>query len=161
MRIGVISDTHDQFETVRAAVKLLTELEVELVLHCGDIQSPDAVRLFEPLRTHFVFGNWDGRTAALLDAMEDVGATHHPDFGHLYLAGKDVGWVHSHKKGQLREMEQSGLFDFLFYGHTHVAESHRVGRTLVANPGALERAMPKTFLLADLEKTELRWIKIV
>ena len=41
MRIGVVSDTHDRQEAVAEAVRLLMEQHVELILHCGDIESPE------------------------------------------------------------------------------------------------------------------------
>ena len=37
MRIGVISDTHGQVANTLAAVRMLESLEVQAVLHCGDI----------------------------------------------------------------------------------------------------------------------------
>ena len=48
----------------------------------------------------------------------------------------------------------------MFYGHTHVREQHRTGRTLVANPGALFRANPKTCVVLDLISGELKPIII-
>ena len=65
MRIGVVSDTHDRQEAVAEAVRLLLEQQVELILHCGDIESPETVRVFKPVPTHFVFGNWDKDRAPL------------------------------------------------------------------------------------------------
>jgi hypothetical protein len=44
----------------------------------------------------------------------------------------------------------------LFYGHTHVREQHRTGKTLVANPGALFRANPKTCIVLDVVTGELK-----
>jgi predicted phosphodiesterase len=40
------------------------------------------------------------------------------------------------------------------YGHTHVAESHLEGRTLVLNPGALYRATPHSIATVDLQTME-------
>jgi putative phosphoesterase len=160
MKIGVLSDTHDRLGTTAEAIRLLRDAGAELILHCGDIETAATVRLFADIPTHFVFGNWDGRTASLLDAMAEVGATHHPDFGHLVIDGQEIAWVHSHKKGQLRELEHSGLFDYLFYGHSHYAESHRTGRTLVANPGAIHRARPKTCLVVDVATGKLRSLEV-
>jgi uncharacterized protein len=56
----------------------------------------------------------------------------------------------------LYQLEHSNYFDYLFYGHTHVREQHRTGRTLVANPGALFRANPKTCIVLDLITGELK-----
>ena len=156
MRIGVVSDTHDRQEAVAEAVRLLMEQHVELVLHCGDIESPDTVRVFRPIPTHFVFGNWDKDKARLTAAIKEVGGTHYDSFGFLTLGEKRIAWVHSHERHQLRQLENADYFDYVFYGHTHVREQHRTGRTLVANPGALFRANPKTCIVLDLITGEIK-----
>lgn len=156
MRIGVVSDTHDRQEAVAEAVRLLMEQEVELILHCGDIESPDTVRVFKPVPTHFVFGNWDKDKLKLAAAIKDVGGTHYDSFGALTLGEKRIAWVHSHERHQLRQLENADFFDYVFYGHTHVREQHRTGRTLVANPGALFRANPKTCIVLDVLTGEIK-----
>ena len=156
MRIGVVSDTHDRQEAVAEAVRLLMEQHVELVLHCGDIESPDTVRVFKPVPTHFVYGNWDKDRAKLGAAIKRIGGTAHESFGALELAGKRVAWVHSHERHLLYQLERSDTFDYVFYGHTHVREQHRTGRTVVANPGALFRANPKTCCVLDLASGEIK-----
>ncbi len=160
MRIGVVSDTHDRVEAVAEAVRLLAEQRVELVLHCGDIESVETVRAFQLLPTHFVFGNWDKDRSKLTAAIKAIGGTSHDGFGALELAGKRVAWVHSHERHQLYQLEHCDYFDYVFYGHTHVREQHRTGRTLVANPGALFRANPKTCIVLDVVSGELRPIII-
>ncbi len=168
MRIGIVSDTHDRAETVRAALERLRRAGAGLVLHCGDITTVETVRLFEGLPTHFVFGNWDGDwlgrrrrdTARLRAAIEDVGGTVHEPFGALTLAGRSIGWVHGHDRELLHELETSDLFDFVLYGHTHRAEQHRRGGTLVANPGALFRAEPKLCAVLDLGDGEVEWLTV-
>jgi uncharacterized protein len=156
MRIGVVSDTHDRQEAVAESVRLLLEQQVELILHCGDIESPETVRVFKPVPTHFVYGNWDKDRPKLSAAIKDIGGTHYDSFGALVLAGKRVAWVHSHERHQLRQLENADFFDYVFYGHTHVREQHRTGRTLVANPGALFRANPKTCIVLDLASGEIK-----
>jgi hypothetical protein len=156
MRIGVVSDTHDRQEAVAESVRLLLEQQVELILHCGDIESPETVRVFKSIPTHFVFGNWDKDKVKLAATIKDIGGTYYDSFGALVLAGKRVAWVHSHERHQLRQLENADFFDYVFYGHTHVREQHRTGRTLVANPGALFRANPKTCIVLDVESGEIK-----
>ena len=156
MRIGVVSDTHDRVEAIAEAVRLLADQRVELVLHCGDIESPDTVAAFAGVPTHFVFGNWDKDRAKLQAAIKRAGGVSYESFGALELAGKRVAWVHSHERHQLYQLEHCDYFDYVFYGHTHVREQHRTGRTLVANPGALFRASPKTCIVLDVVSGELK-----
>jgi putative phosphoesterase len=160
MRIGVVSDTHDRQEAVAEAVRLLLEQHVELVLHCGDIESSETVRVFRPIPTHFVFGNWDKDRAKLAAAIKDIGGTYFDSFGAIEIGGKRIAWVHSHERHHFRQLENADFFDYVFYGHTHVREQHRTGKTLVANPGALFRANPKTCIVLDVATGEIKPILI-
>lgn len=150
MRIGVVSDTHGHVPYARAAVDVLAEHAVELVLHCGDIGSPEMVPLFERWPTHFVFGNVDRNEGALRRAIAAAGQTCHGRFADLTLAGCRIALVHSDDHVLFRRTIASGEYDLVCYGHTHVAEHHREGRTLVLNPGALYRANPHTLAIVTL-----------
>lgn len=150
MRIGIVSDTHSRLATVRRVVALLRERAVTTVLHCGDIECPAAVEVFAGLDAHFVFGNCDDDRDGIRRAIAAAGLTLHEPFGHLELAGVKLAFVHGDNHTLMRDVENSGHFDYLFYGHTHHAKEHRTGPTRVINPGALHRARPKTFLMLDL-----------
>jgi predicted phosphodiesterase len=63
--------------------------------------------------------------------------------------------VHGHDRALLRDLEHSGCYDYLFYGHTHIAEQHRSGRTLVVNPGAMFKVHPMRFAILDLDSGEV------
>lgn len=160
MRIGIVSDTHSRHATVEKVVALLREHRVDLVLHCGDIEDGDTVRQFSGLPTHFVLGNCDADGPELRRAFEETGATLHEHFGHLELEGPKVAWIHGDNHRLMRDVERSGRFDYLFYGHTHAAEQHQTGPTLVVNPGALHRARVKTFVLLDLPGGELSSVTV-
>jgi putative phosphoesterase len=150
MRIGIVSDTHDQRGHVRTALEMLRQRQVGLVLHCGDIEEPATVELFRGLTMHFVFGNCDHDRELLRQAMQDIGAVLHEPFGDLELEGRKIAFLHGDDSRLLRDLETSGHFDFLFHGHTHQAGERRAGPTRVINPGALHRARPKSFALLDL-----------
>jgi len=156
MRIGVLSDTHDRIEAIAEAVRLLTDQQVELILHCGDIETPETIAAFQVVPTHFVFGNWDKDKVKLTAAIKAIGGTAHDSFGALEIGGKRIAWVHSHERHQLYQLEHCDYFDYVFYGHTHVREQHRTGKTLVANPGALFRANPKTCIVLDVVTGEIK-----
>src|SRR5262249_58087083 len=95
MRIGILSDTHSRYATVETALKLLDERQVELLIHCGDIEDAETVWLFPP-NTHFVFGNCDAERTSLRQAMYGIGATLHEPFGRLELAGGNIAFTHGH-----------------------------------------------------------------
>ncbi len=156
MKIAVVSDSHGRRHAVEEALRLLKERGAEVVLHCGDIDDADTVRLFRGTPTHFVFGNVDGvEKHSLREAMAEIGATLHEPFGDVELEGRRIAFLHGDDQRLMKDVEQSGYFDYLFYGHTHQAKEHRTGPTRVINPGALHRARPKTFVVLDLANGEL------
>lgn len=150
MRIGVVSDTHGHVEYAKLAVSKLKELDVEQVLHCGDIGTTAIVRLFEQWPTHFVFGNVDHEEDVLRRAIEAAGQTCHGRFGAIELAGKKIALVHGDDAKAFRDAALNGLYDLVCYGHTHVAKQDMVEKTLVLNPGALYRANPHSFAVVEL-----------
>lgn len=160
MKIGVISDTHDRVETVRAALAELRSHNIELLLHCGDIESPPTLELFRDIPTHFVLGNCDWLPDQLAAGISEIGGTLHDRFGHLELDGIQIAWTHSHDRRLFHDLEHCGKYDFLFYGHTHVAEQHQTGKTHVVNPGALHRAREKTCVVLDLADHTLHTVRI-
>ena len=159
MRIAILSDTHSRHATVETALKMIEERGVELILHCGDIDDADTVWLF-PGNTHFVFGNCDSERTSLRQAIHGIGATLHEPFGKLDLAGNRIAFIHGDDKKLFEKLENSGQYDYLFYGHSHVASEHRTGPTRIINPGALHRARPKTFAVLDLESGDMASISL-
>jgi putative phosphoesterase len=151
MKIAIVSDSHGRERTVRRALALIRDRGIRIVLHCGDIDEVGTVELFRGFDAHFVFGNCDGDREGIRQAVADIGGTLHDSWGQLEIEGCKIAFLHSDDQQLMREVEQSGQFDFLFYGHTHQAKEHRTGPTRVINPGALHRARPKTFLVLDLE----------
>jgi len=150
LRIAVVSDTHGHVGSTTSAIRLLAKQGVAAVLHCGDIGSPAIVPLFSQWPTHFVFGNVDHNEKELAQAIEEAGQFCHRRFGELELDGRRIALIHSDDRDLFDETVASGAWDLVCYGHTHAAEQHRSGRTLVLNPGALYRATPHTLAVVDL-----------
>jgi uncharacterized protein len=160
MLLGILSDTHGHRENARAAVNLLSGLEVDAVIHCGDIGSLDIVDLFSAWPTHFVLGNVDGESRAFQSAIQTAGQTFHGRFGTIELAGRKVAFLHSDDARLFEATIAGGQYDLVCYGHTHVAEQHHVGKTLVLNPGALYRAPRHTIAVVRLPEVEATHISI-
>src|SRR5262249_38783243 len=151
MEIGILSDTHNRYQLVEKALGLLEARKINIVLHCGDIEDEQTVHLFRGFKTHFVFGNCDWDKPALRLSIEEINGVLHEPLGYLELEGRRVAWTHGDDRRLFRQSEHSGQYDFLFYGHSHIAEQHRTGSTQVANPGALHRVRSKTFAILDLK----------
>ena len=160
MLLGVVSDTHGHVANTQRAIRMLSSLEVDLVLHCGDIGSESIVPLFSDWPTHFVFGNVDDNHQALAAAIAACGQQCHGRFGSLEIANHRIAWLHGDDTARLRSTVTSGEYDLVCYGHTHHPEQHREAATLVLNPGALYRAQPHTLAVVRLPEFEVTHISL-
>ena len=159
MLLGVVSDTHGQTDYTLDAVRRLESLEVDTVLHCGDVGSADVVRLFKRWPTHFILGNVDD-AATIRRAVADAGQTFHERYGELELAGVRIALLHGDDSRKFDEVVASGTFDLVCYGHTHIAKQQQRGKTLVLNPGALYRATPHTLAVVRLPELAVESIRV-
>jgi putative phosphoesterase len=161
MRIGVVSDTHGHVNNALAAARMLESLEVEAVLHCGDIGSPQVPAVFSRWQAHYVLGNVDHyEDDVYAAAVAGAGGSFHGRFADLSLGGRRIALLHSDDTRKFRQVTTSGVYDLVCYGHSHIAEQHREGTTLVLNPGALYRANPHQIAIVDLEKLEAMHVRI-
>lgn len=155
MLLGIVSDTHGHVEHARAAVRVLESCQIEQVIHCGDIGSPEIVELFRGWPTHFVLGNVDSDARSLRAAVERIQGSFHERFGSLDAEGKRIAFLHGDDEQLLSETIAGGQFDLVCHGHTHVPEQRANGDTLVLNPGALYRAQRHTIALVRLPELEI------
>jgi len=160
VRLGIISDTHGHVDLTRSAVRMFESLDVETVLHCGDIGSMAVVELFAAWPTHFVFGNCDENLDRFAAAIRAAGQSCYELFGDLELEGIRIALLHSHERRRFRETIDSGDYRLVCYGHTHIAAIDPRGDTLVVNPGAIYRADPHSVAIIDLPAMDATIIEL-
>ncbi len=134
MRVGIISDTHDNLLMIREAVDLFNKENVEMVLHGGDHVAPFTCMLWESLNCEMlaIYGNNDGDHKFLAKKFRSI--------GHIFdrpreiiLKGKKIFLMH--EPDSLDEFAKSGKYDLIIFGHTHYKRNYYEGKTLVLNPG--------------------------
>jgi predicted phosphodiesterase len=59
MKIGLISDTHDNIQNIQNAITSFLDKHVRIVIHAGDIVSPETVETFDGMILIGVLGNND------------------------------------------------------------------------------------------------------
>ncbi|MHA1731991.1 MAG: metallophosphoesterase [Promethearchaeota archaeon] len=139
MKLGVMSDSHDNIELIEKAVEYFNANEIPVVVHCGDLISPFIARIIEKLDGKFygVFGNNDGERVGLAKFFtKDTG----PIVGNVFdkeIGGRRVIAFHGHNHGPdlIGALAKSGQFSAILSGHTHQVVNEKVGDTLVVNPG--------------------------
>lgn len=153
MLIGIMSDTHDDMEKIRAAVELFNSKGVGLVLHAGDIVSPFTFEVLNDLKAEFrgIFGNNDGDKLLLMEKSRGR-LTHQPLVREV--DGKRIVMVHEPDLAEA--LARSGDFDIVIYGHLHRPDEHKTGNALVLNPGKVARLHKGESTLALLDTESLR-----
>jgi len=158
MKLGIISDTHDRLDTLELAIKKLADEKVGAIIHCGDWVSPFVLEFFDQTcqkyglsaPTYSVFGNNDGADALRViqrnNALKNpVHFSSKPSYP-LELDGKKIIIYHGHDKNLLNGLIQSGKYDVVFHGHTHIPRNEVIGNTLVFNPGSTAKARQSRFV---------------
>ena len=59
MKIGIISDTHDNLDNVQKSVELFKSQKVSVVFHAGDYVDSEIVRSFSGIKLIGILGNND------------------------------------------------------------------------------------------------------
>lgn len=162
MRIGIISDTHDDLRALERAVGVLRAEDITTLLHCGDLCTPSVLEALSDFDTWIARGNMDRHEALEPTAHEVLGAGRLADHHHLTLAGQSVVLMHGHQEGELRQLISAGDHAYVVHGHTHRRRDQRIGPTHVVNPGALGgmRWQRRSFCILDLEGNQTAFIKV-
>ncbi|KAB1197288.1 MULTISPECIES: metallophosphoesterase [Haloferax] len=136
MKLGVVSDTHDNLDLVEAAVSHFERENVDVVVHCGDIVAPFSATPFDAdFDFHAVRGNNDGEWK-LREVVESFG-TYHDDVAQLTFDETDIAVYHGTEVTLVDALVESGTYDYVFRGHTHQRTYEQRNGTVHVNPGGL------------------------
>lgn len=134
MRIGIVSDTHNNLKNVRRIVELFNEARVERVIHTGDISQAKTLDVLAGLNAPLsgVFGNNDEERDSLGKAIVRHGFEFIEPPLMLRWHGRRIIVVHDplEFEGHLKPEH-----DLALHGHTHLYRNEQQGSTLIFNPG--------------------------
>ena len=160
MKIGVVSDTHNNLPNVRQIVRLFNDAGVDRVVHTGDITQAKTLDVLAGLDAPVfgVYGNNDVERDTL-----DASAAHHgfvlrdPP---LELDWADRRIVVVHDPLDLRRLPDDA-HDLALHGHTHMPHCERANGRLVFNPGECAGHMKgyNTVGVVDLDTLETTLLK--
>jgi len=163
MKIGILSDTHDNKSNLTTCLEHLQQQSIDTVFHCGDLIGPGMIRLFAGFKLIYVYGNCDLDTAELYKFVMKLSKDNF--VGPIYtgkLDGKLIYASHGHVEGSLMEAIQSRSYDYIFRGHSHMRDDRMQLKTRVINPGALGglKREKRSFCILDLKTDHLDFVQI-
>jgi hypothetical protein len=145
MKIGIISDSHDDVDNVNKAIGIFEQNNVNTVIHAGDIISPPIVKEFKKLTdngTEFfgVFGNNDGERKGLENAFAYINGKLLGDEGKIEIDRLKFCIYHGQDLKKKEKIINSQKFDVFIYGHSHVKHheivKNKKRETIILNPGS-------------------------
>ncbi len=145
MKIGIISDLHDNLRHLDLVAAELKKLGIELLIFCGDFDSPFSMRGF--LQFHCpvkaILGNADPDIQKFqyqlqnLEVLKPLELDIKHRFQDFTQDNCRIGVIHNDDKALTQALIDSQLYDLLCIGHTHTAEIKSQGKTTIVNPGSL------------------------
>lgn len=135
MKVGIMSDSHDNVPRIKQAMELFREEGVGYIIHAGDLVAPFAVKAMSstPAPIFAVYGNNDGERVGIQAAFQGIGQIT-PQVG--IVACDSVKFAVMHEPYNLRhELITRKLVQVAVYGHTHEKAMYNQNGILIINPG--------------------------
>lgn len=130
MKLGILSDTHDNLPRIAGAVEFFNAFRVDFVIHAGDFVAPFTIGILTRLACDWagVFGNNDGEREGL--SRSSGGRIKSPPL-RLTLAGTKITVVHDIAVID-PSREDAAL---IVYGHSHKPGITADNGRMLVNPG--------------------------
>ena len=119
MKIGLISDTHDNIENILKAVREFNSRRVNIVLHAGDFVSPIAAESFAGIKLVGILGNNDTDIPRLTSAFNKIDGELKGEIFEAVYDGIKLVIYHDTSSSKKEFLINSGKYDMVIYGHTH------------------------------------------
>lgn len=136
MKVGIVSDTHDNLDLARKAVDFFEDQNCELVIHCGDMVAPFTAEVFDrEFEFHAVRGNNDGEWN-LKQVVEEFGNFYN-NIAELEAGNLELCVYHGTEEEIVEGLVEKS-YDFVFRGHTHEKKISEHDGTIELNPGGIK-----------------------
>ena len=162
MLCGLLSDTHNNKENVKRALKRFRQTKVEVILHAGDVTSTQTLDLMADFDVWIAQGNMDRDPGLRARSRRLFGPGRFHPLHKLELAQTKIALVHSDLHDDWSNLVHSGDYQYIIFGHTHIAKDTRIGVTRIINPGSLSgtRYKSPSCAVLDISQDTLIWINI-
>ena len=136
MRIGVVSDTHNNLKNIEKIIDLFNNENVSLVIHTGDIANANSLDKFSRLNSDLigVYGNNDRNETGIKEVVSKNSFQFEEPPKTLKLNGKNLAIFH--EPDFINEfLKENQNIDVILHGHTHRYRNEIKNDILYFNPG--------------------------
>lgn len=156
MKIGIVSDTHNNLKNCNRIVEMFNEAGVERVVHTGDITQAKTLEIFSNLSMPMwgVYGNNDvGEMDSLVNAASQFSFEIIEPPMILTWLEKRIVVVHDPLE---LSMVNPDDYDVILHGHTHRQTIEYDGDQLTFNPGECAGHMSGFNAIGVLDLSDLQ-----
>ena len=149
MKLGVVSDTHNNKKNILSLIRIFNENFVDLVIHTGDITSKSSLKLFENLESKLVgvFGNNDRGEKHLPEISRNLGFDFKEPPRVLKLVDKEIAIFH--EPDFIEDfIYKNPNTDLILHGHTH-----RYRKEIIKPSTPIPNYFPLKVLINIISKT--------
>lgn len=136
MKIGVVSDTHNNLRNIEIIINLFNDEKVSIVIHTGDITNANTLEQFSKLNSELigVYGNNDRNESGLKEVAQKNNFKFQEPPRRLNLFDREI--VVFHEPDNIDQfLSENKLIQVVLYGHTHRYENNTKNGVLYFNPG--------------------------
>src|SRR5918996_4075489 len=114
MKIGLISDTHDNIQNIQKAVRKFKDKHVDVVIHAGDFVNPIAVESLAGVKLVGVLGNNDTDIAGLISTFDKIHGELKGEIFETVYGGMKFAVYHGTNFAKKEQLIKSGSMMFLY-----------------------------------------------
>ena len=136
MKIGVVSDTHNNHKNIEIIIDIFNDERVPIVIHTGDITNANTLEQFSKLDSKFigVYGNNDRNESGLIEVAQRNNFQFQEPPKRLNLLDREI--VIFHEPDNIEQfLSENKMINVVLYGHTHRYENNTKNGVLYFNPG--------------------------
>lgn len=140
MKFAILSDIHENYHNLSLCIEDMRKQGIDQVLFLGDFMNAGIARMLATASfpVFAILGNNDGDLIALYKESVKKDSTmklHPKTYASFSLGGKR--FFLTHYDDLVETAVASGLYDAVFFGHTHRHSIEKRGLCTVVNPGEL------------------------
>jgi uncharacterized protein len=166
MKIGIISDTHNNYSSMLKAFKLLKKENINLIIHCGDWTSIDMLNYCKDINIKIigVFGNNEIYRNEFKNKIKELklDIIINDLVSEIITEDIKIGIHHGHRPDIIHRLINESKYNLLCFGHTHYPLIEKINNKIIINPGSVNKnrniEMNKTIAIYDTETKEKKII---
>ncbi|MDD4111308.1 MAG: YfcE family phosphodiesterase [Clostridia bacterium] len=139
MKLAIISDTHGNVANFKKAINWVENNNITVVLHCGDIGSPESLKESLVDFSGMFFGVLGNMDSDFKDSLNRYNTIKNVKVLEVIFE-KEIGnkkIAITHKPEEAKKMVEARKYDVVFYGHTHKPWRESINDCELVNPGEL------------------------